>query len=186
MWKYIVPRIERSDRTPIVGTAIVGGLIGGLYGLIHDQITFSISAEYFTKVKFHQFRCVDVGFGDRVFASTIGFIATSLVGFVAGWVLARRLIPAQPRGTAWRQIRASFVCVFACGLLFGLLGYGYGLWRGPDAGYFAWDWAIQKYAIEDRWSFVRVAYIHNGGYLGGAIGLTIAILTIRPERHASS
>jgi hypothetical protein len=30
-------------------------IIAGLYGIIHDQITYSISPEYFTKFKYRQF-----------------------------------------------------------------------------------------------------------------------------------
>jgi hypothetical protein len=41
----------------------------------------------------------------------------------------------------------------------------------------------EVFGITDTWSFVRVAYIHNAGYLGGAIGLIVALATIRPHRH---
>lgn len=36
--------------------------------------------------------------------------------------------------------------------------------------------------IEDRWAFIRVAYIHNASYLGGVIGLVLALLLVRPDR----
>ena len=70
-------------------------------------------------------------------------------------------------------------------LLFGIVGYGYGLWRGPEADYSSWTWAFQKFRISDHWSFVRVAYIHNAGYLGGLVGLLVALATIRPKRNQS-
>jgi hypothetical protein len=60
------------------------------------------------------------------------------------------------------KIAAGFGCVIACGVLFGLAAYLFGLWRGPHAGYSAWTWAIYRFGIDDTWSFVRVAYIHNG------------------------
>lgn len=186
MLKYLIPQIARNDLPPMIGVALVGALIAGVYGVLHDQITYSISPEYFTKLKFAQFHYADVGLGDRFFASTIGFIATSCVGLAAAWFLARRLIPNQPRDRAYRQIRSGFASVFAFGFLFASLGYAYGLWRGPDANYSSWDWAIQKFRIVDSWSFVRVAYIHNAGYLGGLTGLIVALVLIRPMRGEST
>ena len=38
-----------------------GALIAGLYGVLHDQLTYSISAEYFSDFKFYQFSYLDVG-----------------------------------------------------------------------------------------------------------------------------
>ncbi len=182
MLKYIIPRIALADLPRMLFIALVGGVIAGVYGIFHDQITYSISPEYFTKLKFDQFRHADFGLGDRVFASTIGFLATWWVGFIAGWFLARRLIPRQPRDQAYRQIRKGIICIMAFGLSFGIVAYAYGLWRGPDADYSSWTWAFRELKITDTWSFVRVAYIHNAGYLGGLIGLVIALVTIRPNR----
>jgi hypothetical protein len=178
---------------PIIGSrskvrilvAIVGGLVAGAYGIVHDQITYTISPEYFTNLKFHQFRYANFGMGDRVFASTIGFLATWWVGFIAAWLLARRLIPDQPRQAAFGQICKGIVCILAFAFSFGCLAYLFGLWRGPDADYSNWDWAFHRFGITDKWAFVRVAYIHNAGYLGGLIGLVVALVAIRPSKNQS-
>ncbi len=167
----------------MICVALVGGIIAGIYGILHDQITYSISPEYFTKLKFEQFRYADFGLGDRVFASTIGFLATWWVGFIAAWFLARRLLPGQPRDRALCQIRTGIVCIIVFGLAFGIAGYGYGLWRGPDADYSSWAWAFHERNITDMSSFVRVAYIHNASYLGGFLGLVFALGMIRPVRN---
>ena len=34
---------------------IIAALTGGIYGAIHDQLTYTISPEYYTKFKFIQF-----------------------------------------------------------------------------------------------------------------------------------
>ena len=180
--KYIIPRIASDDVPPMICVALVGGILAGIYGIVHDQITYWISPEYFTKLKFDQFWYADFGHGDRVFASTIGFLATWWVGFIAAWFLARRLIPRQPRDQAFRQIRKGIMCIITFGSAFGVAGYGYGLWRGPDADYSSWTWAFRELKVTDTWSFVRVAYIHNAGYLGGLIGLVVALRMIRPVR----
>ena len=182
MKKYLVPHIPREDLPAMLRIALVGGVVAGAYGILHDQITYSISPEYFTKLKFKQFHYANVGLGNRVFVATIAFLATSCVGFVAAWFLARRMIPKQSRSVAYRQIAAGFGIIFGCGILFGLIGFAYGLWRGSNAEYWAWVWAFQRYDITDTWAFVRVAYIHNASYLGGAVGLILALVLIRTNR----
>ncbi len=186
MLKYLIPRIALTDLPPLIGVTILGSVVGGLYGVVHDQITYSISPEYFTKMKFAQFQYANFGLSDRVFVAIIGFLATWWVGMFAGWFLARRLIPRQPRRAAYRQIRTGIGCIFACGLSFGAIGYLYGLWRGPEADYSSWRWAFQEFNIVDTWSFVRVAYIHNASYLGGLVGLIVALVAIRPHRNEST
>ena len=181
MLKYLVPRISLTDLPAMIGVSTVGAIIAGAYGVLHDEITYTISPEYFTKLKFAQFQYADFGLGDRIFAATIGFLATWWVGFVGAWFLARRLIPNQSRREAFRQIRTGIVCVFAFGLFFGIIGNAYGLWRGPDADYSSWAWVLRELEIVDAWSFVRVAYIHNSGYLGGLVGLVVALLSLKPS-----
>jgi len=50
-------------------------MLAGVYGAIHNQISCTVSSEYFTKFKFRQFGLVDVNLPDRVRASFVGFIA---------------------------------------------------------------------------------------------------------------
>lgn len=185
MLKYLTPQIALADLPAMIRVALIGGIVAGLYGVLHDQITYSISPEYFTKLKFPQFRYADLGLGDRVFASTIGFLATWWIGLIAAWLLARRLIPRQARHHAYRQIRHGIACILAFGLSFGVVGYMYGLWRGPHADYSSWTWVFHEFNITDTWSFVRVAYIHNAGYVGGFIGLVVALVLIRPNDDGS-
>lgn len=186
MFKYLVPRIQGSDLRPMVVVASAGAIIAGAYGICHDQITYSISPEYFTRFKFKQFHYADVGFSERIFVTEIGFLASCWVGLVIAWFLARRLIPGQPRGYAYRQIAKGFAIVFACGFVFGLLGFGYGLWRGPNGDYLDWEFVTQHLGLTDIWSFVRVAYIHNASYLGGLVGFIVALIVIRPNRVIES
>ncbi|PQO44430.1 hypothetical protein [Blastopirellula marina] len=164
----------------MLAAAGVGALIAGTYGIIHDQITYSISPEYFTKMKFQQFHYADFGWGNRVFAGTIGFLATWWAGLFAGWLLARRFVPGQSLDIYRRKIALGMGIVFGVTLLFSLGGYGYGLWRGPGADYAAWKPLLRSLKIEHGWAFLRVAYIHNAGYLGALTGLVLALLVIRP------
>ncbi|MCX6857258.1 MAG: hypothetical protein NTV80_20405, partial [Verrucomicrobia bacterium] len=74
----------------------VGSVIAGLYGIIHDQITFTIGYEYFTEFKFHQFHYLDKSQPERLIVTEIGFLATWWVGFFAGWFMGRTTLPHLP------------------------------------------------------------------------------------------
>jgi hypothetical protein len=185
MLKHIIPRISFSDFPALLWFTFLGALIAGCYGILHDQITFTIGPEYFRNFKFHQFSYADFGLGDRIFAAFIGFLATWWVGLIVGWILARRCIPSQPPNLARQQIYLGFAVVFSTGFLSGLVGYAYGTWRGPNADYTDWQGTLSAYNVTDTFSFMRVAYIHNASYIGGAVGLVLSYFVIRPAKRIS-
>ncbi|HMN26482.1 MAG TPA: hypothetical protein PKE38_18390, partial [Ignavibacteriaceae bacterium] len=71
---------------------VMATVIAGFYGVINDQITFSISSEYYTKFKFIQFNLVNENNIDkikfpRIFVAIVGFLATWWFGLVLGFIL---------------------------------------------------------------------------------------------------
>ena len=178
--EFVFPRMTRAELRSMTGAAIIGGVVAGGYGALHDQITYSISPEYFTKLKFEQFHTIDFGLGDRVFVACIGFLATCWAGLIIGWFLARRVLLGQPRSTGYRQLRRGFGRALACTAVSGIGGFAYGIWRGPDADYSSWAWTVRSLGVMDEWPFIRVAYIHNASYAGGLVGLIMALTMKRP------
>jgi hypothetical protein len=59
------------------------------------------------------------------------------------------------------------------------VGFGLGLIRGSNADYSAWQDFVRTHGVVDVPGFVRVAYIHNASYLGGLIGLIVAVVHLR-------
>lgn len=158
----------------MLGIACLGACIAGLYGMFHDQVTYSISPEYFTRLKFNQFRYADFGFPPRVFVAEIGFLATWWVGFFSGWFLARIAVPAWPARVAFRRSLQAFLLIVLFALLAAVVGYMIGVfYTGSHA-----DWAdvCDSLGVIHIPEFVQVAYIHNSSYLGGLIGLFAAIV----------
>ena len=62
------------------------------------------------------------------------------------------------------------------------VGYVLGWLRGPDGDYSFWQYFVSRYGVQDLASFVGVAYIHNASYLGGFVGLVIALLLLRGRK----
>ncbi len=182
MMNYLAPNLNKADILFLMKFALSGALIAGSYGVLHDQITYSISPEYFTKLKFKQFAYANFGLGDQVFVSTIGFMATWWVGLLAGWFLARRFVDVSPYTLARKKIFSGFLIIFMCGLLFGVAAYVYGTLIPPDPQ--KWQHRVHYYGVVDGVSFIRVAYIHNCSYAGGFLGLIISLVFLGKARHS--
>lgn len=146
--------------------ALWGALVAGLYGILHDQVTYTISPEYFTRMKFDQFRAADFGFPNRVFVAEIGFLATWWVGLIACWFLARIAIPkfARPERQVFRAVAAIMVVAFLAGAL--------GFFLGPVicAGRPEWASALDSMGVVNVRAFYQVAGIHLGSYSGAVVG----------------
>ena len=163
--------------------AIIGSLLAGLYGVIHDQITYSISREYFTNLKFSQFENALFSTSERLNVAIIGFLATHWVGLVCGWFLARWYVPSKDNLKDSRQILIGFLKILLCAALFGVMGGILGYIKGPHADYSAWQNFLQARKVSDQWAFIRVAYIHNGGYLGALVGLIATLIFQKRHRE---
>ena len=169
----------------MLGIACLGATIAGLYGVIHDQITYSISAEYFTRLKFIQFRWADIGLPTRAFVAEIGFLATWWVGFIAGWVLARIMDPvAGTRAMLVLAIR-GFIIVMGFAAAAAGAAFAYGLTQNPQPQTSGLASLAAAIGVSDAPAFVRVAYIHNAGYLGGLLGIVTAAMLLRRKVRRS-
>ena len=183
MKSLLYPKIRLDLLRPMLGYAVVGALIAGVYGVFHDQITYSISPEYFTRLKFLQFHYADFGFPARVCVAEIGFLATWWVGLIAGWFLARVAVPALPAEKARSGVFRGFGIIFVGAIIAALVGFLLGLRLGPDSDLSNWQGFATSRGVVDLPNFVRVAYIHNASYLGGLIGLIVALLHLRRQKN---
>jgi hypothetical protein len=177
----LYPKIRLDWLPALLGYAVLGAVLAGVYGILHDQITYSISPEYFTRLKFSQFHYADFGLPPRILVAEIGFLASWWVGFFAAWFIARITVPAFPPAVTFRRTVHGFFIIFAFTFAASIVGYALSLVHGSD--YSGWEELASTLGVLDLPSFVRVAYIHNASYLGGLIGLIAAILYLRKLKN---
>lgn len=181
--RYFYPKLERSQLPAMTGITMLGGLFGGIYGACHDWITYSISSEYFTLMKFDQFSHMDMGFPPHVFAAQIGFIAAGAVGLASGWFIARTAVPAWPVRVALQKSMCAFLMMFLIAFATAVAGNLIGFKTGAAA--WLWQDLCESLGVSDVPAFLHVALIHTAGYVGAFAGLVLAIIHLRrASRHS--
>jgi hypothetical protein len=169
----LYPRIPRRHLPLMFAISAVGAMIAGAYGILHDQVTYTLSEEYFTKFKAEQFQFADFGWPRRVYVAEIGFLATWWVGFVAGWFLSRLTVPHLSRPAAMQRCFFGFGVVFVLAFAGGLVGAWLGWRRMHDADLGAWTDFARFYGVKEIGQFVWVGFIHNSSYAGGLIAALV-------------
>lgn len=156
---------------------ILSPLIGGIYGIIHDQLTYTISPEYYTKFKFYQFGFAVSGDefipdSPRLFVSGVGFLATWWVGLIIGIILGLVGFIHKDGKTMMNITIKAILLTIMIALIVGVTGLLYGKFHLAETGV---RWNLRENLI-DKENFIAVGSMHNFSYLGGLIGMIISII----------
>jgi hypothetical protein len=152
---------------------ILAALAAGLYGAIHDQISYTISPEYFTHIKFKQFAWLHVDFGTRTNVGLIGFVA------ICGILVAYRLRNIEARHLLIRFacLRLGLVLATSALVASGMSFYSYAQEAKTLVAH--WQHTAEHYMISDPLPFAIVAQMHRMSYVGGAIGMFWLLLPVK-------
>lgn len=159
----------------------ISPLIGGIYGIVHDQLTYSISPEYYTKFKFYQFGLMYIGNeaifpNPRLEVSVVGFMATWWMGIPIGLILGLVGLIHSGWKIMWKVTMKAILITVVVAFLTGLIGLAYGhfsLSKHPKIEFTGWY--LPDNLIEFK-NFITVASMHNYSYLGGLTGLIAGIV----------
>ncbi len=155
----------------------IAPLLGGLYGILHDQLTYTISPEYYTKFKFYQFGLTTIDDAvvfpnPRLGVSKVGFMATWWMGLPIGLILGLfGLIHKGHTQMFHVTIRAIIITIIVA-FTTGIIGLAYGKFHLTNTGV---NWWLPENLI-DKHNFIAVGSMHNFSYLGGLAGLITGIL----------
>src|SRR5207247_304735 len=141
--------------------------VAGIYGIGHDQISYTVAPEYFTKFKFRQFGFTETPLPERVRASMVGFLASWWMGIPIGLLVGAAGFIHRGYRRMLRVSLWSLLVTVGFTLLFGLGGLLYGYFRTAQinpADYSQW---FIPGDITDLRRFLCAGYMHNASYLGG-------------------
>jgi hypothetical protein len=160
-----------------ISILVLGPLLAAIYGVLHDQLTFTISPEYYTDFKFYQFGLVEdlnsIPSNPRLLVATVGVMATWWVGLFIGVVLACVGLIHKTGKQMFKITIKAFFLTLIIAFVVGLLGLGYGVVSFEPVFNSPW---VPQYAIEMSRNYEMVGSMHNFSYLGGLIGLIVAII----------
>lgn len=163
---------------------VFAAVVAGIYGILHDQISYTFSEEYFTQFKFKQFGIPWAYETPRLGAAYVGALATWWMGILVFIVLGFfGFMFHSPRQMA-SNLSKSFFVVIVVALLTGFAGLALGYYQVNEetvSQYIQWV----RPSVTNPVQFVRVGFMHNASYLGGLTGLLsgIAYLVICKLRY---
>jgi hypothetical protein len=142
---------------------LIAIILASTFGALHNQVSYTISREYFTEFKFDQFNIIN--FPERLGASFVGIYATWWMGLVIGVPLSLLgLIHAAPP-RMFAKTLVSFAIVICIAIICGTIGAMIGSIS-----------IVKTYLPEKVWRFEVAGFMHNASYIGGAIGLVCGIV----------
>ncbi|MEJ8802153.1 hypothetical protein [Pontibacter sp. H249] len=162
---------------------VIAPLLGGIYGIAHDQLTYSISPEYYTKFKFYQFGLMDMGNeaifpNPRLEVSYVGFLATWWMGVPIGLILGLVGLIHRDGKSMFKATMKAFSVTMLVAFITGLLGLAYGYFCLSATSI---DWWLPENLI-DKVSFVSVGSMHNFSYMGGLVGMIVGVVLSIKEK----
>ena len=161
-------------------TVIGSALLAGIYGIVHDQLTYTIAPEYFTKFKYAQFGFEPAWFGGhRPTVAVIGLLATWWVGLFIGTGLGLAALLLPDAASMRRALSRAIGLVYGTAILAGGVGFLYGRYHLARTGV-AW-WLPENLVHKN--DFITVGAIHNASYIGGLAGLVVGLMYLLLTRY---
>src|SRR5690606_14976329 len=132
-------KIDLKKFLTLILIIAIAPVIGGLYGVLHDQLTYTISPEYYTKFKFYQFGLMDLGNeaifpNPRLEVSVVGFLATWWMGLPIGIILGLVGLVHKNNKQMFRSTFGAIIVTVIVAFATGLIGLAYGKLYLADTG----------------------------------------------------
>ncbi|WP_343614436.1 hypothetical protein [Flavobacterium sp.] len=148
-------------------------IVASLFGILHNQFTFTISSEFFTEVLFERFGFVEYGRNTpRLTASLIGVWCVWWIGLYAGFIFAFIGLFSANAKAMIKSISYAIQIMLTTTTIIGLLGLCYGF-LGFSNLESNCCFPLQIINVKN---FIAVSEMHSFSYAGGGIGVVIAVI----------
>lgn len=160
----------------------VACLLAGVYGMVHNQISYTVGPDYFHAFKFRQFNIAEA-LPYRLGAAIVGWRASWWMGLVIGVPIAAVAL-AMP--TVQQMVRAFLLAVL---MVVGIaLAFGVASLAIPVDPSQYHHFSIPS-GVADAEGFARAGLMHNTSYFAGIVGLVVGVVfmlvaVIRARRGA--
>lgn len=161
---------------------VIATFVAGLYGVLHDQISYTISNEYFTQLRFRQFRIPWAYENHRLGVAYVGVFSTWWMGLLAYSFLGLFGFMFKSPKLMAIYLGKSMLVVISVAFIAALVGLAYGYYH-VNENTIAENIQTIPANVTNPVQFLRVAYMHSASYIGGIPGLIAGIvyLVIRKQ-----
>lgn len=150
---------------------LLGSLIGAVYGIINDFITFSISSEYYTEFKFSQFGLINVPHVLGVIM--VGILATWWMGGIIASIIGITGFIQKDARRMFKYSLQAFFIVIAMTILMEIIGFFVGKVLASRIVFNTVSFIPDS--VKNAKDFFTVGIIHDFAYLGGFLGIPVGI-----------
>ena len=155
----------------------VAVVIAALYGIGHDQVTYSISPEYFTRYKFIQFNLADSGAARHMTQPRSAVVMTGvksswLIGLAVGVVVGLFALVFRNSDRMFQSAVQALGLALVITIICAVIGFIYGHNVLARQGVSWWMPAN----ISDKPDYITAGTIHNFSYAGGAVGAVAGVV----------
>ena len=144
-------------------------LLAGLYGMVHNQISYTVGPDYFHAFKFLQFNIAEA-LPYRVGAAIVGWRASWWMGLVIGVPIAALALLMPSAGQMIRAFLGAAVIVVAITLVLGVSSLAFTV--DPSR----YDLFHIPPGVQDPARFVRAGLMHDASYVAGLVGLLAGVI----------
>ena len=172
----------------LILVALIASAIAGIYGVINDQITFTISSEYYTKYIFLQYNLVQVE-GDsriihpRILVVLVTFFSTWWFPLTSGLII---VIFNLIQNTWQKLFKTSFLAIMIAILItiiseiIGLI-VGFLIFAKLPKSYFIWCFIPEN--LQNFDNYISVGSMEVFSFIGGILGLLVGIFYSYKKRN---
>jgi hypothetical protein len=155
-----------------------GCLVAGMYGALHDQISFTASPDYFYAFKFHQFQIAPEQ-QNRVGAAMVGWHATWWMGVIIGVPLVWVALAIFDTRQCLKHTLIAYGVVAVTAIVFGLGALGIASLTIDENNLPNFHYPD---GVANRVEFARVGLMHNFSYFGGLVGIVTGLMYLAIAR----
>jgi hypothetical protein len=147
-------------------------IIASLFGVLHNQLSFSVSTAFFENFLFRNFGINEWKLDNpRIGAAIVGILGSYWVGFYLGLFYAVIFLFLKTKNDL-KNIFIAITINIGTAFLGSLTGYLVSSFLIPPAqsGIFV------DFGTTNPENYIQAAYMHTGSYYGGVAGLVLGII----------
>ncbi|QIG88658.1 hypothetical protein G6R40_02790 [Chryseobacterium sp. POL2] len=146
-------------------------IIASIFGAIHNQLSYSVSNEFFEDFLFGNFGINEWNLNNKRFeASVVGILGSYWVGFILGVIYAVIFLFINTENN-FKYIFKAILINILFALIGSIIGYFIGFiipWENSEI------W--MDISVQNPQKYVQANFMNSGSYYGGIVGLIFGII----------